>query len=279
MSNYYNTLSTNFTQASIDAVKKRKLVVFLDPGHGGVDPGAVGRRSKEADNVLRVALKLAVILRAQGYIVHMSRTTDVFIGLGQRAVMANNVRADIFISLHDNSATNPAATGFETFIFNNFSNTTSRNNAQKLQNCIHGEIARDIGLRDRGKKAANFQVLRDTNMTAILIEYGFINNPNVDEPVIADDINRQAWLTYQGINKYFGIPVKLQEVKKEVKPVEVKKGYQSIEGSHASAWKAMYELGIMNGENPNGPITRAQMATVIDRVMNPEKRTKNPPIK
>lgn len=180
----------------------KKLKFFLDPGHGGHDPGAIGSNSKEAENVLKVALALEKKLKAQGHEVKLSRRTDVYLTLTQRANLANAWGADIFISLHDNSAVNKTATGFETFIFNG----QVSSNTIKLQQHVHKAIANGIGLRDRGLKRANFAVVRQTNMPALLIEYGFISNLT-DEKVIAFEIEKQAQLTFEGINSYLGVQV------------------------------------------------------------------------
>ena len=174
--------------------------IFIDPGHGGQDPGAIGANSKEAENVLKVALALEKKLIAQGYEVRLSRRTDTYLSLIQRTQLANAWNADIFLSLHDNSAVNKKATGFETFIFNGSVSA----NTVKLQNSLHEAIIKGIGLRDRGLKQANFAVIRLTNMPAVLIEYGFISNLE-DEKIIAFEIDKQAQLTYEGINNYFGI--------------------------------------------------------------------------
>lgn len=181
----------------------KKLKFFIDPGHGGHDPGAIGANSKEAENVLKVALALEKKLKVQGHEVKLSRRTDTYLTLTQRANLANAWGADLFMSLHDNSAVNKTATGFETFIFNgNVSGETI-----KLQQHVHNTIAKGIGLRDRGLKRANFAVLRLTSMPALLIEYGFISN-NEDEKIIAFEIEKQAQLTFDGINSYLGVTVK-----------------------------------------------------------------------
>ena len=181
----------------------KKLKIFLDPGHGGHDPGAIGAKSKEAENVLKVALTLEKKLKAQGHEVKLSRRTDTYLTLKQRADLADSWGADVFISLHDNSAVNKTATGFETFIFNG--NVSA--NSIKLQQHVHNTIAKGIGLRDRGLKRANFAVLRLTSMPALLIEYGFISNIE-DEKIIAFAIEKQAQLTFEGINSYLGVTVK-----------------------------------------------------------------------
>lgn len=87
--------------------------VHLDFGHGGKDPGALGNGLKEKDITLSIGLKLGEILKRHNIEVTYSRTTDVFIDLTPRANMANNAKADIFVSLHVNSATNINATGLE----------------------------------------------------------------------------------------------------------------------------------------------------------------------
>lgn len=186
-----------------NVLSRKPLKVLIDPGHGGHDAGAVGAKSKEAENVLKVALALEKKLKAQGHEVKLSRRTDTYLTLKQRADLANAWGADIFISLHDNSAVNQTATGFETFIFNG--NVSA--NSIKLQQHVHKAIAKGIGLRDRGLKRANFAVLRQTSMPALLIEYGFISNIE-DEKIIAFEIEKQAQLTFEGINNYLGVSVK-----------------------------------------------------------------------
>lgn len=195
------------SQCAKIAITRRKMrcsrmskKIFIDPGHGGQDPGAIGAKSKEAVNVLKVALALEKKLIAQGYEVRLSRRTDTYLSLTQRAQLANAWGADVFMSLHDNSAVNKTATGFETYIFNGSVSV----NTVKLQKSLHEAIIKGIGLRDRGMKQANFAVIRLTNMPAVLIEYGFISNLD-DEKVVAFEIEKQAQLTFEGINNFFGV--------------------------------------------------------------------------
>lgn len=186
--------------------------IFIDPGHGGHDPGAVGKRSREKDNVLKVALRLKTILEGYGHEVRLSRSTDVFIPLGERARLANAWGADYFFSLHDNSAT-ASATGFETFVYNGSVSTATT----KLQNAVHSSIANQIGIRDRGKKRANFAVLRLTNMPAVLVEYAFISNYS-DETILIDEVEKLALLTAQGIVNYAGGKKDVAAVPNKPKP-------------------------------------------------------------
>src|SRR5690625_4151597 len=185
--------------------------IMIDPGHGGSDPGAVGSKSKEKDNVLKVAKKLKTLLGKYGHTVKMTRSTDVFISLSQRANMANSWGADYFISLHNNAASS-SATGFETFVYNGGVSQKTK----QFQNAIHGKIAAYIGIHDRGKKRANFAVLRQTRMPAVLIEYAFITN-NEDEKILIDKVNKLAEWTCDGIIDAVGGKVKSSK-KKTTKP-------------------------------------------------------------
>ena len=191
--------------------------IMIDPGHGGSDPGAVGSKSKEKDNVLKVAKKLKTLLEKYGHTVKMTRSTDVFISLSQRANMANSWGADYFISLHNNAASS-SATGFETFVYNGGVSQKTK----QFQNAIHSAIASKIGIRDRGKKSANFAVLRQTKMPAVLVEYAFISNPN-DEKILINEVNKLAELTCDGIIDAIGGTIKAKPSKPKVKPSTPKK--------------------------------------------------------
>lgn len=180
--------------------------IVIDAGHGGKDPGAIGARSKEKDNVLKIALKLKPLLESYGHKVILTRANDVYPTLTERTNMANRVNADYFVSLHNNSATSTQATGFETFIYNgNVSNKT-----KELQNAIHNAISKKIGIKDRGKKRANFAVLRQTKMPAVLIEYAFIRNLN-DEKILIEQVDNLAQWTCDGIVNLLGGTKKTNE--------------------------------------------------------------------
>lgn len=186
--------------------KTNEILIIIDPGHGGHDSGARGRNSYEKDNVLKVGIRIRTMLREYGYQVILTRDKDVYLTLKQRYDMANNYKAVIFISLHDNSAT-ATATGFETFTFNRAGEQT-----QRLRNCIHDAIIREIGIRDRGKKRSDFAVVRWTNMPAVLIEYAFISNPS-DERILINEVEMLARTTVQGINNFFGVQNRIEKPK------------------------------------------------------------------
>lgn len=175
--------------------------IVIDAGHGGRDGGSYGKYSNESKLMLQIALKMKPILERSGHTVVLTRSTDTYLTLSQRASIANRANANIFVSLHNNSATASTAHGFETFIFNG-KNVSA--NTVRLQNNVHDVLAKGLGLRDRGKKRANFGVLRESNMPAVLIEYAFISNAN-EEKFLNNNIDKMAQLTAEGINKYFGV--------------------------------------------------------------------------
>ncbi len=181
------------------------IKIFVDPGHGGTNPGAVANGVIEANVNLSVATYLADNLRALGYDVMMYRTTNdenvispIAADLRNRARMANEWGADYFISIHSNSSVNPAANGFETYVYR--LGTRSAQLAQSIQDSVIAAL----GVKDNGVRQANFSVLRNTNMPAVLVELGYVSNPtealNLNSPAwqrkvaaaIADGINRYA---------------------------------------------------------------------------------------
>lgn len=147
--------------------------IFLDPGHGAHDPGGIGFGLREKDVVLDIGLKTANYLRSNYYDVEvkLSRTTDKFVTLGNRSKMANEWGADYFVSLHTN-AHNGSANGFESFIYNGGVSQDTINR----QKDIHNYLMKRMNVLDRGMKRANFSVLRNSKMPAILLEYLFIDN-------------------------------------------------------------------------------------------------------
>ncbi|WP_226570262.1 N-acetylmuramoyl-L-alanine amidase [Bacillus stratosphericus] len=146
--------------------------IMLDPGHGGHDPGAVANGLKEKDLVLKIAKKTKAILeKVYGATVKLTRSTDVYIPLSQRARLANNWGADYFASIHINAG---GGTGFETFRFDKLSVSSSTGKQQKIvHDVIYKKMNEKVG--DRGTKSKNLAVLRETKMPAILTENLFID--------------------------------------------------------------------------------------------------------
>lgn len=145
--------------------------VFLDAGHGGTDPGAVNGSRKEAADNLRLGLAVRDLLKAAGYTVVMARTGDVTLSLADRTNAANAASADLYVSLHRNSFSAATANGVETWVYS-VDTKGSRPFAEKVQDRIVG-----VGVQtNRGVKAGNYHVLRESKMPAMLIELGFISN-------------------------------------------------------------------------------------------------------
>jgi len=178
--------------------------IVLDAGHGGHDPGAVANGLKEKDLTLSIVKHIGRLLSEyEGVEVHYTRTDDRFLELSERAAIANKLKADYFISVHINAG---GGTGFESYIYNgNVSQATIA-----CQNVIHAEIMKAIGnVRDRGKKRANYAVLRETKMPAILTENLFIDN-KTDAVKLKDAkfIEAVARGHVLGIAKAFGLKKK-----------------------------------------------------------------------
>lgn len=134
--------------------KKKAFTIVLDPGHGGNKPGALGRRSKEKDLVLDISKKLKIALenRLQNVTVIMTRTTDVDVDFWKRTDIANKNHADIFISIHANSARNSSARGTETLVLGfhriNEQDAAIRENADMLLEENYEENYKELGAFD-----------------------------------------------------------------------------------------------------------------------------------
>jgi N-acetylmuramoyl-L-alanine amidase len=150
------------------------MKLYLDPGHGGSDPGAQGNGLREKDLNLDIALKIRSILEDnyENIEVKMSRTSDMNKSLSQRTNEANAWGADFYLSIHINSF-NGSAQGYEDYIHSSLSNNSA---TARYRDIIHTEVMKLNQLDDRGKKKADFHVLRETTMDAMLSENGFIDN-------------------------------------------------------------------------------------------------------
>ena len=146
------------------------IKLFIDPGHGGADPGAVGNGLQEKDLTLKIATRIRDLLafEFEGVAVKLSRSSDSTVSLKQRTDEANDWGADYFLSVHINSG---GGEGFESYIFLNTDSKT-----QETQRVIHDSILEAIQVRDRGAKTNNFHVLRESKMAAVLTEILFIDN-------------------------------------------------------------------------------------------------------
>ncbi|MDI6604506.1 MAG: N-acetylmuramoyl-L-alanine amidase [Thermoanaerobacteraceae bacterium] len=174
------------------------MLIAIDPGHGGKDPGAVGAHLLEKDINLNISLKLREILVQRNIDVIMTRDKDVMLELQPRCDIANNSKADYFISIHANSFKDSDAKGTETYAF-------SKNSiGNKLADHVQKAIVSTLNTVDRGVKFANFYVLRYTDMPAILIETAFITNKD-DENLLITKPDLFALAISNGIMNFLSI--------------------------------------------------------------------------
>ena len=218
---------------------KTKMRIVVDAGHGGWDLGTVGKRGLlEKDVVLEIAQRLGKLLESRlGADVILTRNNDNYIPLDQRAGMANQSQADLFVSVHANYSDLPSARGVETYYTNFFSAPNakdkdvesgqpdhgksastaalsaaelhekieqSRRLAASVQRSLYGTLsAENPGLRDRGVKAASYVVLTETAMPGILAEVSFVSSPTDEQKLRSDGYREQiAEALYKGIARY-----------------------------------------------------------------------------
>jgi N-acetylmuramoyl-L-alanine amidase len=202
-------------------VRAALQTIVLDPGHGGHDPGAIGPRGlQEKELTLDVARRLAAVLQEeQGLKVILTRSRDQFLALRERTTLANRHKADLFVSIHVNAARGAAAAGTETYFLSSEATDNAARAAAAFENKVielepgRGSGSRDVlrsilwdlaqsefqqessrlaeGLQDsleralrlpsRGVKQAPFYVLGGAAMPAVLVEIGFISNPQEEE--------------------------------------------------------------------------------------------------
>lgn len=192
--------------------------IYWDKGHGGTDPGATGNGLLEKVLNHKIVEYGMAYLEANhtGFLQKASRSDDQTLSLDQRTDDANAWGADLLMSVHINSAASKSANGFETFIYNgNVGPATIA-----FQNILHSEILLAMkafgGITDRGKKRANFHMLRESRMQAALSENLFIVN-SAD----ASKLKNEAFLKATGeaharaIAKHLGLPSKPKPKPKE----------------------------------------------------------------
>lgn len=203
--------------------------IVLDPGHGGAENGAVGPAGVvEKELTLDVARRVAALLRAEGFEVTLTREGDDDVPLDTRAGIANNRKADLFVSLHANAARQAGARGAETYFLSQEATDDAARTTAALENDAAGvaaiEVASDgdlplilwdlaqsqylressrlaetiqahlnaaLGLKDRGVRQAPFRVLVGATCPAVLVELGFLSNPDEERLLAAPEHRRR----------------------------------------------------------------------------------------
>ena len=216
------------SQTAATPKTNRKPIIVLDAGHGGKDPGTTGTTGlHEKSVVLATALETKRQLQAKGYTVHMTRSGDTFIQLAQRRAVAQRVKADLFISIHANASANPASQGADVYVWGKANSEQARqialaeNAADKIDGLpdvgnkdvnaiisdmmqaqtstdsakfgklLLAQFGKFTKLRKGSVETADFVVLRSINVPSVLIEMGFLSNPDEEKQLSNNNQRRR----------------------------------------------------------------------------------------
>ncbi len=181
-------------------------LIVIDAGHGGFDNGAIYQGRKEKEDNLRLALAVGNLLEQKGYQVIYTRTSDEYQSPYEKAQIANDAGADYFISFHRNSGENDNTyNGVQTLVYDKDSE------AERLADFIQNELV-EMGFADLGiDERTGLVVLRRTEMPAVLIETGFINNDK-DNRIYDENFYRIAEAIAAGIENAVPLGSRSQEV-------------------------------------------------------------------
>jgi N-acetylmuramoyl-L-alanine amidase len=174
----------SYPPTDLPSVPNSRVVVVIDPGHGGPDPGAIGINGiREKDIVLPISLEVASLLEQQGIQVVLTRQDDRDLDLEPRVQIAERANANLFVSIHANaiSLSRPDVNGIETYYYSN--------DGLRLAQVLHASMVQNTGSADRGVRQARFYVIRNTSMPAVLLETGFVTGRD-DAPRLADPAYR-----------------------------------------------------------------------------------------
>lgn len=176
-----------------------KPLVVIDAGHGGTDPGAISvTKKKEKDLNLSIVKKVEALLKKETQLDYvLTRSTDVYVTLQDRAKLANNLNADVFVSIHANSGS-ATASGVETYY--------TRQESVPFANVMHKYLVKSSGLSDRKVRAKSLHVTRETTMPAVLLEVGYLSNKSDEALLYTEKFqNSVAQGVVDGIKEYLGL--------------------------------------------------------------------------
>ncbi len=234
--------SSSKSSSKAKTVNKKKIIV-LDPGHGGKDPGAIGYSGVYEKNItLAMAKELKVILEKEGYKVHLTRSTDIFIPLRDRVKIARKYNADLFMSIHADSAVNRSAKGLSVYtlsetasdkeaaalaerenkadvvaglnllehskevsdILINLAQRETMNRSSEFASFVVQEMRKSVKLRDNTHRFAGFAVLKAPDVPSVLLEMGYLSNRTEERLLKQKDYRRKlAVSTSKAVEKYF----------------------------------------------------------------------------
>ena len=190
---WHINLNIHADNSKKSAPLKGKTIV-LDPGHGGRDQGAssnTSSKSLEKVYTLKTAKELKSLLEKEGAHVKMTRSNDTYVSLDDR-----NIKGDAFISIHNDSLDSPNANGVTVYWL--------QDNQEALAQTLSSSIQKKSLLTNKEARQQNYQVLRQTNIPAVLLELGYISNPT-DEVMVRDQLHRQVVeeAIVDGLKQYF----------------------------------------------------------------------------
>ena len=233
------------------------MKLYLDPGHGGSDSGALGNGLVEKNIALDIALRIRSILTSEyeNVQVKMSRTGDTTKDLSERTNEANAWGADYYLSIHCN-AFNGSARGYEDYIHTSLSDSST---TAKYQDILHAEVIKLNQLPDRGQKKANFHVLRETAMPALLSENGFIDHPQ-DAALMKQSAWRQnvAQGHVKGLEKAFNLKRKPQQDDPNAGTI-----YKVIAGSFQSRENADERVAFLRSKGIESFVDRVSISGAV----------------
>jgi len=222
-------------------------IIGIDPGHGGSDPGAIGPTGvQEKDITLEISRVLASLLRrTPGISTYQTRCLDDYLTLSERSSILNALDVDYVISIHCNAFYNSNARYISTFV------QALGGNAEKLARAVQTELVVATGWPDGGVKVSNLHMTRETKAPAILVECGFISNPEQEKMLAKATMQALiARAIYAGIMKHLG---------------------RAIEPVDADPWKydivaKAVDMGLL--DHPHDPDEPAPKWFVLDVVMD-----------
>lgn len=219
--------------------------IVLSAGHGGSDPGAVGNGLRESDLNLTICLACRDYLNNNytGHQLILPRNKDVYVSLPARRNLTQNEGADLYVSMHNNAASNPAGRGFETFTHSGplFASTL------KYQSILHDTVyafLRDYSVPDRGKKRFDHWVTRMMPCPTVLMEYLFVTNPQ-DAALMKriGFLEKLGELTGEGIAQALHLPRKIA-----IEPEPDGQWYRVIAGSYRSRANAEIVVELLKSQ-------------------------------
>ena len=177
--------------AAYESKTYKRPTIVLDAGHGGIDRGAKIKYPYLEEKRLTLSLTLLAKrqLEQMGYKVILTRAKDYFVPLKKRVSYANNLNAEMFISIHFNSCPNKQAHGVEVYYYNSQENKKRAKSSKNLAQSTLTTICKKTNAKSRGVKNGRFVVIKETKMPAVLIEVGFLTNPQE-----RDNIRKKVYL-------------------------------------------------------------------------------------